>query len=83
MCYTCGNACCRSNRLEKCGCDRCTNPLCWTDEQWLQWNEAGEPEPALFVAKQIEIFNQQRDLFDDSAQSASDADVAGTTDALA
>ena len=39
------------------------NPLCWTDEQWLEWNEMGEPSvEAFFTMKhQLNMFGEEGD----------------------
>lgn len=36
------------------------NPLCWTDEQWLEWNDMGEPSvEAFFTMKhQLNLFGE-------------------------
>lgn len=59
MCRCCSYQCCSKSKPEECGCDSCTNPLCWTDEQWLAWNDAGEPDPTLWVARQLELFEEK------------------------
>jgi hypothetical protein len=49
--------------MEECGCDNCMNPLCWTEEQWLEWNDMGEPSPeAFFTLKhQLYLFEENTD----------------------
>lgn len=32
MCNACGNYCCGSDEFDRCGCDGCPEPDCWSDE---------------------------------------------------
>lgn len=32
MCNACGFFCCAWDGFEKCGCDHCIDPLCWSDD---------------------------------------------------
>lgn len=32
MCNACGNHCCGSDEFSGCGCDGCSEPECWSDD---------------------------------------------------
>ena len=65
MCHVCGQSCCKSNKREECGCDKCSHYLCWTDEKWLRWNEAGEPQPSeTFEQDQLDFLGGLPDKVD-------------------
>lgn len=63
MCWPCKKKCCPSNKADGCGCDRCPDPNCWTEDQYWNWEKADCPDPVLFVAQQAELFDAQRELF--------------------
>ena len=33
MCNACGFMCCALDTFDKCGCDGCDEPDCWTDDE--------------------------------------------------
>jgi hypothetical protein len=53
------------------------NPLCWTEEQWLEWNEMGEPSVEAFFT-----MKHQLSLFEETtSESTSDAASGNSSEA--